>query len=275
MISIPHDEVREHAGLYVLGALTGSERRAFEAHLATCVECATEVRSLSSVAGALAQLVPQREPSPALRARVLASLGLLPASTAAPVRLEPSTTYGRPSFAPWLAAAASVVLAVALAAYAAVLRNRVGDLEVRLRQTTLRADASERQIADAQRTAAAAQGQVAVLAAPDLVRIDLAGQPAAPQASARAFWSRSRGLVFTASNLPAPSPGRIYQLWVLTAQPAPISAGLLAPDPDGRVTAVFDTPSDLPKPTAMALTIEPQGGVPAPTGDKYLVGLVN
>ena len=29
---------------------------------------------------------------------------------------------------------------------------------------------------------------------------------------------------------------------------------------------------DLPKPVAMAVTLEPEGGVPAPTGDKYLVG---
>jgi anti-sigma-K factor RskA len=115
----------------------------------------------------------------------------------------------------------------------------------------------------------------AVLAAPDLARIDLAGQPTAPTASARAFWSRSRGLVFTASNLPVAPAGRVYQLWVLSAQPAPTSAGLLKPDASGRVTATFNTPADLPQPVAMAVTLEPEGGVPAPTGDKYLVGLAN
>ena len=128
-------------------------------------------------------------------------------------------------------------------------------------------------MADARRVAFEAQSQVAVLAAPDLARIDLAGQPVAPSATARAFWSRTRGLVFTASNLPAPPPGRAYQLWVLTAQPAPISAGMLSLDASGRVTARFDTPPDLPRPVAMAVTLEPEGGVPAPTGEKYLVGL--
>ena len=83
----------------------------------------------------------------------------------------------------------------------------------------------------------------------------------------------SRGLVFTASNLPAPPPGRAYQLWVLTRQPAPISAGMLTPDASGRVNVRFDTPIDLPAPVAMAVTLEPAGGVPSPTGDKYLVGL--
>jgi anti-sigma-K factor RskA len=79
--------------------------------------------------------------------------------------------------------------------------------------------------------------------------------------------------VFTASNLPAAPPGKTYQLWVLTKQPAPISAGLFKPDPQGRVAAVFETPPDLPQPIGMAVTIEPDGGVTAPTGDKYLVGL--
>jgi hypothetical protein len=36
---------------------------------------------------------------------------------------------------------------------------------------------------------------------------------------------------------------------------------------------VFETPVDLPQPVGMAVTIEPDGGVPSPTGDKYLVGL--
>jgi len=41
------------------------------------------------------------------------------------------------------------------------------------------------------------------------------------------------------------------------------------------VTAMFQTPPDMAKPVAMAITLEPEGGVPAPTGDKYLVGLAN
>ena len=34
-----HDAVREQAGLYVLDALSDSDREAFEAHLATCSDC--------------------------------------------------------------------------------------------------------------------------------------------------------------------------------------------------------------------------------------------
>jgi hypothetical protein len=40
-----------------------------------------------------------------------------------------------------------------------------------------------------------------------------------------------------------------------------------------RIAAVFETPLDLPQPVGMAVTIEQEGGVPSPTGDKYLAGL--
>ena len=115
---------------------------------------------------------------------------------------------------------------------------------------------------------------MAVLTAPDLTQVNLQGQPVAPRASGRAFWSRSRGLVFTASDLPSLPPGRTYQLWMVTAG-APLSAGLLEPDTSGRVTQAFSTPADVPPPVAIALTIEPSGGVASPTGDKYLVGLTH
>ena len=252
-------ELGDQPAPYVLGTLTPAERQAFEAHLAQCATCAAEVRSLTPVAAALAQLATPAEPSAAVRAQLMAAIAPLPS------RFQLS----------WLAAAASIVLAVMLGAYAVQLRARVSGLESRLRDATMRADASERQVAEVRRTAFEAQSRVAVLAAPDLARIDLAGQPVAPSASARAYWSRSQGMVFTALNLPAPPPGRAYQLWVITAQPAPISAGMLTLDANGRVNARFDTPPDIPRPVAMAVTLEPAGGVPAPTGDKYLVGLAN
>lgn len=265
-----HDELREQSALYALDALSPSERTEFEAHLATCAECRAEVSSLASVAGALAQAVPQTDPPPELRSRVLASVAAAPRLVGRPA---PKAIVAS-ALAPWLVAAASVILAVTLGAYAIALRSRVDRLEARLTDALRRADASERQVADASRSLADAQSQVAVLAAPDLQRIDLAGQAVAPNASARAFWSRSRGLVFTASNLPPLASGKTYQLWVLAAQPAPISAGLLKPDPNGRVTVMLETPVDLPTPSGMAVTIEPEGGVPAPTGNMYLVGQV-
>lgn len=213
----------------------------------------------------LGQAVPQVDPPLALRARVLGSVAGAPTARPAPARS-----------ALWLVAtAASLVLAAGLAIYTSQLRERIGALESDLRDARARATAAEQRAIDAQQAIAGTRITVAVLTAPDVARIDLAGQaPAAPGASARAFWSRSRGMVFTASNLPALPPGRVYQLWVVTAQPAPISAGLLTPDAQGSVNETFNTPSDIPQPVALAVTIEPAGGVRSPTGERYLVGTV-
>jgi anti-sigma-K factor RskA len=264
-----HEERREQAALYVLGTLPPAERATFEEHLSSCAECSADVRALAPVTTALAQVVPQAAPPPQLRERVLAAVD----ASANHIANSRGGHRGAPNNVPWLAAAAALVLAAALGAYTAQLRTRISTLEDQLRAAALRVGESERQIAEARQSAIQAQSTVAVLAAPDLARADLAGQAVAPGASGRAFWSRSRGLVFTGSNLPPLPPGRVYQLWVVTPN-APISAGLLRPDAQGRVSSVTQTPANLPQPVAMALTVEPEGGVPAPTGDRYLVGAV-
>lgn len=265
-MSAPHEEQALTAA-YVLGALEPAERKAFEAHLAGCDACLGEVRSLMRVVDALAVSVPQRTPRPELRARVLNAIGADSHEPSLAVQPRRSTE-GLPS---WLALAGAVVIAVGLGAYAWQLRTRVASLEARLDDMVQRAATAERATADARRAADDAQIAMAVLAAPDLVRIDLAGQPAAARASARALWSRNRGMVFTTSNLPPAPAGRVYQVWVVTAA-APVSAGFVHPDQSGRAAAYFNTPADIAPPLAVAVTLEPAGGVPAPTGERYLVG---
>jgi anti-sigma-K factor RskA len=248
------DKWREDAATYVLGALPPTERVEFEVHLLECAECAAEVGALTQVITALAHAAAPLAPSPRLRDQVVAAAHAF----APPLsRLETSNhdrdfadaaPWQRPRavLAPWLLAAASLAITLGLGGYSVALRRAASD----------------------------AKTVVVVLGAPDLVRVELAGQPVAPRAAARAFWSRSQGLVFTASNLPPLASGRTYELWIVTGQ-TPVGAGLLKPGVDGIAHAVFATPSDLSTPVAMAVTIEPDGGVPAPTGDKYLVGLVN
>jgi anti-sigma-K factor RskA len=288
--SVDHQELHGRAAAYVLGALTPDERAEFRAHLSECAACAAEVLSFAPVVGALAHAAPPVDPPAVVRERVMSRVLqplAQPVSTvsgpAAARALGPAdelrksrapAAAGRSGLAQWLVAAASIAVAVGFGAYAVQLRGRVVALEQRLREITLRADASERQLAAVRQTAAEAQGLVVVLASSDLVRVELAGQAPAPQASGRAFWSRSNGLIFTASNLPPLPGGRTYQLWIVTPR-VPVSAGLLKPGERGDVHAVFAPPRDVGTVAALAVTLEPEGGVPAPTGEKYLVGLAN
>ncbi len=258
----------EALAAYALGALDSEDRGAIEAHIRDCAECAAAIRSLRRVTGALALAAPARTPPPHLRARVLHAVG---ADARQPGSAR-SVAQGRaPWSVNWLPMAAMLLLAVGAGIYALRLQTRIAGLDGRLADAVSQTRAAERATTDARRVADQAQSAMAVLAAPDLARIDLAGQPRAPGASARALWSRQRGMVFTASNLPALPSGRTYQVWVVLPG-GPISAGLIEPDVSGRALGVFRTPPDIPSPVAVAVTIEPAGGMPAPTGERVLVG---
>jgi anti-sigma-K factor RskA len=260
-----HDALHELSGLYAMGALDQRDRAMFEAHLLTCQECRREVDSFVPIVAGLGSAVPEIVPPHTLRARVLGAITGGRISETLAARSSVTSRGG------WLAAAAGVLLAAALG-YATWDRQRqVRDLQDQLRDVNARARVLEAQVAEANRTTGIVRAHLAVLTAPDMARVDLVGEDPARSASGRAYWSRSQGLVFTASNLPALPPGRTYQLWVVTAT-APVSAGLLEPDQAGNVSAIFETPPDLPQPLAMAVTIEPAGGVPAPTGPRYLIG---
>ena len=104
--------------------------------------------------------------------------------------------------------------------------------------------------------------------------INLVGQPIAPTAAARVFLDAPQRQAFVFfSNLPQIDNTQSYQLWVIPKQAgsAPMSAGVF----EARNGKAFLRVENLPVETeiaALAVTIEPRGGVPAPTGEKVLVG---
>lgn len=129
---------------------------------------------------------------------------------------------------------------------------------------------ADRRLAAARDTAQQAQIVSGVLAAPDLTRLNLAGAAAAPRAFAQVLWSRSRGLVFSASRLPALAQGTTYQLWLLTVD-GPVNAGVFTVDSEGRATLATEKPPNVPRPVvAAAVTVEPAAGRSMPTGTTVL-----
>jgi hypothetical protein len=126
------------------------------------------------------------------------------------------------------------------------------------------------QIEIARGAASRAQVTSDVLAAPDLVRFNLVGTEAAARASAQLLFSRSRGMVFSASHLSSPGAGNVYQLWLLTTTDA-VSAGTIAPDDAGRVTFATDRPPDVPRSiVGVRVTLEPAPGRQTPSDQTAL-----
>jgi hypothetical protein len=82
-----------------------------------------------------------------------------------------------------------------------------------------------------------------------------------------------RGVVFFASELPPPRPGKTYQLWLIRSRaPAIVSGGTFTPDARRSALVQFDDAALASGVTAVAVTDEPMGGSAKPTGQKLLIG---
>jgi anti-sigma-K factor RskA len=233
------------AAPYALDALDGEERATFEAHLPGCAVCQAEVRSFRDVAAQLGAAAPPTEPPPGLRARVLREARRGSGRRRAPI-------------APWLAAAAMLVLA--LAAGYGYWQER-GDRR-----------ALEQAVALVRDSLAARDSLLAAVLAPGVGTANLAATGKPP--TARLFWNPARRVVVIAVfDLPPAPSGRTYQLWAIATGKSPVSLGVFDTRPDGRLTAAMAVPADLMF-QVTAVTEEPAGGSPQPTQTPFLIGEV-
>jgi hypothetical protein len=189
----------------------------------------------------------------------------------------------------WVAAVAVLVIGLAISA-AFVLRlqrefeaasARMSQAEQQAQSTRAAAEQqiaasrqeADRRIMEANETAQRAQMVSEVLAAPDLVRYGLSGGSGTPAARGQLLWSRSRGIVLSASRLPKATPGSSYQLWLMTSSGATL-AGSTDADTEGRISLATDKVPSIPRPVIGALvTMEPINAGPEPSGPAVLAYL--
>jgi anti-sigma-K factor RskA len=100
----------------------------------------------------------------------------------------------------------------------------------------------------------------------------LAGQAPAPTARARMMWHAKAGGVFVAAGLPEAPVGKAYQLWAIAGDRAPVSAGVFSVDASGTGSLSVRPLPGVSTVNAFAVTLEPAGGLPAPSGETYLLG---
>lgn len=88
------------------------------------------------------------------------------------------------------------------------------------------------------------------------------------------LWNeRTKTWVFYSFGMPQPPPGKEYQVWFMTEREGPVSAGLFTPDESGTGVVLAKPPSKLfGAIKAAAVTLEPAGGLPKPSGEMYLRG---
>lgn len=75
-----------------------------------------------------------------------------------------------------------------------------------------------------------------------------------------------------AFNLPALPSGKVYQLWAIDDKP--VSAGVFGLDAGQKARMLIKHMGDFPRMKKFAVTAEPDGGRPEPTGAIYLIGQI-
>lgn len=291
---LTHDAARESLAALALDALDGGEREAVLAHVAGCAACARELAELRAAAELVALSAPPAQLDAGrragVRARLLARAAAergAPAAPAAPGAPAAPTPAPVPVPAPvvdiasrrpagattpaWFAVAASVA-AVALGIWGGLANRERNELRAQVGQLIAEADATSRRADRLAHTVASRDSALASLGAGELVSLRLVTAGEARRGPrARMYWARATDAwVFIANDLPAAPAGRTYQLWLVTAG-APVSAGTFAPDSTGTalVRATYRLTPDQLK--AVAVTVEPAGGVAAPTTTPVLV----
>lgn len=234
------DELQDQAALYVFGALDASEAAAFEEALARDTELRDLVRQLRDSVGAMAYAAPAVPPPAGLRERILHQISAATKLTSLP-RGRRSTRI------PWLPWA----IAAALALFCGVLAIDRAHLQYAL---------------TAARSADPLAGATVV---------PLATTPAATAASkGSVVWRQDRQSgVIKLSNMPAPDPGKDYQLWIVDAEHKdPISAGIVRVNDKGVAELRFKPVANANHIKAFAISVEREGGVPKKEGPIVMVG---
>ena len=266
-----HRQFEEDILLYGLGALDGEDKTELESHMATCSACRSKLAAARGKLALLALAAPAVKPSPVVRERILVAFK---ARGGGPIKSAlPSPERRGLRVAAWALVWAAVgVLLVAAATWLAVdnrrLSRRLSDLE--LAHSQLEANSRELEAVNAR-----ARATLEVLTAPQTVQVDLSPAAVHPEPHGKVFYNPGKGLLFYATHLRSLPPGQTYELWLIPAQGAPVDAGIFNTDSIGNGQVILPPlPSGLAA-KVFAVTIEPRGGVPAPTGPKVLIGSVS
>lgn len=257
-----HEHIEELSSLAAAGAATEEETRELERHLSDCKACRDTHREYLQTAAMLPYSLDPVQPPPEVKQAILETI------SAENVQSFP-TEARRMSPVWWLATAATFFLALFLWSELRVraVRERLNELET----ARMHLDSEK---ARARGQAEKLQAQLDAMAAASTRAIELSGQEAKPDASARVFLDAPNRRAFVFFNgLPQNTEDQSYQLWIIRSdKPAPESAGVFNVSPSGEARiSVENLPLDT-EIKAFAVTLEPRGGVPAPTSTPILVG---
>jgi anti-sigma factor RsiW len=284
-MTLSHDDVRDLAAGFVLGALTPDEEAAVRDHLATCPEPHPEFAELGGVVPYLAESLDPVEPPAALRARIMSAaaaarpVGDRTVAVAPPAAVVPTPAPGLPipyptpdvaadraaarqrSWGTWALRIAAVLAIAALGAWNLQLQSRLTNVEDDLAAAT----AYQQGVASVLQVASQSGAQIAILTpAPD----------SPTTATGLAATGPDGTVVITMHDLAATTGNEVYEAWVIVGTEAPVPLGDFTVGDAG--TGVFRGSTALAAPGAiLALTREAGPGATTPRAPVLTIGVLS
>ncbi len=257
------EEVKELGPLYAIGALEVETAQKVEhfLHQAT-PEQLREFTEWSEVVALLPLSLPQAAPPSSLKNNLMARIAnqgqaVAPehTETANVLPFRPKKRFS-PQVQRWMLAAASIAL-MASSVYLARQNSQIS-----------------RQLQDSEFQLSTLQRQFENFLSPATKVISMNGVET-PGAHAKVVWNtETRTWEVHIKNLPAPPSDKDYQLWYVTAD-AKINAAVFRTSENGsqdlKLTIPLEASNGL---AATAVTLEPKGGSPQPTGKFYLLAKI-
>ena len=262
------EEAQQLIPLYALGALNATETREVEGYLRQASRNEQrEAGEFREIAALLAYALPAVTVPSGLRNQLLARVNepapvainnIAPAANVLAFKPKAVAAPAPRVWPQWLAAAAALVMTIG-AAYFYRQNQQLKQENLALAQQVIAVKAEQ-------------QAQIEQVLAP-LNRILTMKGVTAQNASAKIVWdTQEQRWLLQVYDLPAPPTDKDYQLWYVTKD-AKLSAAVFRPDARGRTTLQLQLPANVNAETlaATAVTLEPKGGAPQPTGQFYLL----
>jgi anti-sigma-K factor RskA len=273
---ILHEEYKEMLAVRGLGALDPAEARSLDQHLVDCDECRRELAEWDATAATLALDAAPMAPSAGVRVRIIEAVraDVVKPGTAAGVsrsRTSPRETSKvislptqRKSSAAvpaWFAIAAGLVFVVLLGSLFVLWRQNAAARQELARLTD--------QVTKAKQQMTQQREAIEIVTAPGARMSELAGTKEMPGAHGMVAFDKNGRAILMAKGLPPPPAGKAYQLWFI-AGGKPMPGKVFMTDEAGVGSLTDHMPKEAMDSAVFAITLEPSGGMPAPTGAIYL-----
>jgi anti-sigma-K factor RskA len=252
--------------LYVAGALDANERQEMRAHLASgCQTCAANLLEAHAAWSSIPAALDPHQPASVVKQRLMNRIAeksdRLPDSLALRIFR--------------ILVPAAVAAGIAIIVTHAVLSRRIDELQRETTAEKLLLGFQDQRMRSLEAGLSNQQQITDMLRAPDTRLIKMDATNLQPGATACIIWNpKSMHWELLTCGMALAPNGKTYELWIVTQSGQKIPACTFDVDASGEASKLVAVPHDIGPMAMAAVTDEPAGGMPQPTGHFQFTGKI-